>query len=73
VVDVHCHPTDLPFSDSQVKDVGLGGLSAMATRMHDQELVEGFGQEYGRRAGHIQGNASIENRATEAIACFGES
>lgn len=68
VVDVHCHPTDLPFSDTEVSNVGLGGLSAMATRIHDQELVDGFGREHGRHTGS-SGNVLA---ATEAIACFGE-
>lgn len=67
VVDSHCHPTDLPFSDAQVKNVGLGGLSAMATRIHDQELVEGFGRDHGLSQGRV-GDSST----TEAIACFGE-
>jgi hypothetical protein len=67
VVDAHCHPTDLPFSDAEVKNVRLGGLSAMATRIHDQELVEGFGREYGRSQARV-GDSST----TEAIACFGE-
>ncbi|KAI5450526.1 Cut9-interacting protein scn1 [Naganishia albida] len=67
LVDVHCHPTDLPFSDTEVSNVGLGGLSAMATRIHDQELVDGFGREHGRHTGS-SGNVLA---ATEAIACFG--
>lgn len=70
VVDAHCHPTDLPFSDAQVRDVGLGGLSAMATRIHDQELVEGFGRQYGRSQGRKPETET--DTATAAIACFGE-
>ncbi|KAJ9101135.1 hypothetical protein QFC21_003353 [Naganishia friedmannii] len=64
--DAHCHPTDLPFSQQQVQDVGLGGLSAMATRVHDQALVESFGETYGKER-QIDGS----DASTDVVVCFG--
>lgn len=69
VVDAHCHPTDMSFTEDQVKKVGLGGLSAMATRIHDQELVEAFGQEYGSR----EASTSDDPTTMKAVSCFGET
>jgi hypothetical protein len=58
----------LPFSQDQVKNVGLGGLSAMATRIHDQELVEAYGEEHGFRA---DGLDAQEQSIARVVACFG--
>lgn len=69
VTDSHCHPTDLPFSTTQARNVGLGGLAAMATRIHDQSLVESFGETY------VNGKetSDVAAASTEVVACFGTS
>ncbi|KAJ9118644.1 hypothetical protein QFC22_003864 [Naganishia vaughanmartiniae] len=67
LTDSHCHPTDLPFSTAQVKNVGLGGLAAMATRVHDQQLVESFGETYGSGKDKVDD----EDENTQVVACFG--
>lgn len=76
VTDAHCHPTDLPFSEQTVRDVGLGGLSSMATRTTDQELVSKFSEDHGRRDEDEYGKERESKRrrraGPEVIACFGE-
>lgn len=68
VVDVHCHPTDMPLSDNDVRTVELGGLCAMATRAEDQELVHDLGRKYGNRA---EGGAKDGSDYPLVISCFG--
>lgn len=77
MTDAHCHPTDVSFTEQSVSDVGLGGLSSMATRTTDQELVSKFSHDHGRRDEDEYGSERESKRrrraGPEVIACFGES
>lgn len=78
VTDAHCHPTDHPFTDQDVQDVGLGGIAAMATRTSDQSLVRDFGKN--RPANRNDGAEGVEvieqgqgqGNEVKVVSCFGK-
>jgi hypothetical protein len=80
VTDAHCHPTDNPFGDEDVANVGLGGICAMATRTSDQSLVAELSRRHGVEYEIAPGGVSRKRRCEaregqdgmEVIACFGE-
>jgi hypothetical protein len=75
VTDAHCHPTDVPFPEETVQNVGLGGLASMATRTTDQDLVAQFSLDHGLRDEDEDDRAIKRTRrpGPETIACFGRS
>ena len=42
--DAHCHPTDHPYTFSEINSTESGSLCAMSTRPEDQSLVDTFSE-----------------------------